>query len=198
MAPWDRCAAQSGAEFSTRSRLRRGRVPGGCRVSLCAVHSASLQSIESVAAGRGRMEDAIREQLKKTPTMPATVIAERVGWTRGMTVFSERVRELRPVYLPPDPSGRTCYDAGDIAHGSPRASRWRSSTSITPADSNATCSPPPRNGSRLMIGVEPTGPSLPGAAERGWPGQSSRRARRSSTLCADHLTSCRHQKEHAR
>ena len=47
--------------------------------------------------------------------MPATVIAERVGWTRGMTVFNERVRELRPVYLPPDPAGRTSYDAGDIA-----------------------------------------------------------------------------------
>ena len=47
--------------------------------------------------------------------MPATVIAERVGWTRGMTVFKERVRELRPAYLPPDPAGRTSYDAGDIA-----------------------------------------------------------------------------------
>lgn len=60
-------------------------------------------------------EDAIRAQLKEVPTMPATVIAERVGWTRGMTVFKERVRELRPVYLPPDPAGRTSYDAGDIA-----------------------------------------------------------------------------------
>ena len=60
-------------------------------------------------------EDAIRVELMKTPTMPATVIAERVGWTRGMTVFSERVRELRPAYLPPDPAGRTSYDAGDIA-----------------------------------------------------------------------------------
>jgi len=49
------------------------------------------------------------------PTMPATVIAERVGWSRGMTVFNERVRELRPAYLPPDPAGRTTYDAGDIA-----------------------------------------------------------------------------------
>ena len=47
--------------------------------------------------------------------MPATVIAERVGWPRGMTVFNERVRELRPAYLPPDPAGRTTYDAGDIA-----------------------------------------------------------------------------------
>ena len=49
------------------------------------------------------------------PTMPATVIAERIGWTRGMTVFKERVAELRPVYLPPDPAGRTSYDAGDVA-----------------------------------------------------------------------------------
>jgi transposase len=60
-------------------------------------------------------EDAIRAQLKDVPTMPATVIAERVGWTRGITVFKERVRELRPAYLPPDPAGRTTYDAGDIA-----------------------------------------------------------------------------------
>jgi len=60
-------------------------------------------------------EPRIRELLQAFPTMPATVIAERVGWTRGMTVFNTRVRELRPAYLPPDPAGRTTYDAGDIA-----------------------------------------------------------------------------------
>ena len=59
-------------------------------------------------------EDAIREQLKAVPTMPATVIAERVGWARGLTVFKERVRELRPAYLPPDPASRTTYVAGQI------------------------------------------------------------------------------------
>ena len=60
-------------------------------------------------------EDAIRAQLRAVPTMLATVIAERVGWTRGMTVFKERVRERRPAYLPPDPARRTSYEAGDIA-----------------------------------------------------------------------------------
>lgn len=60
-------------------------------------------------------EPRIRELLAAFPTMPATVIAERVGWTRGSTVFSDRVRELRPVYLPPDPASRTCYPAGEIA-----------------------------------------------------------------------------------
>lgn len=43
------------------------------------------------------VEPRIRELLAAFPTMPATVIAERVGWTRGSTVFTDRVRELRPV-----------------------------------------------------------------------------------------------------
>jgi hypothetical protein len=40
------------------------------------------------------VEPRIRELLKAVPTMPATVIAERIGWTRGMTVLTGRVREL--------------------------------------------------------------------------------------------------------
>lgn len=60
------------------------------------------------------VEPRIRELLAAFPTMPATVIAERVGWTRGKTVFADRVRQLRPVYLPPDPAGRTSYVAGEI------------------------------------------------------------------------------------
>ena len=62
-----------------------------------------------------RSRPRIREQLQAVPTMPATVIAERVGWTRGITVFKERVAELRPAYLPPDPASRTTYVAGEIA-----------------------------------------------------------------------------------
>ncbi len=61
------------------------------------------------------VEPQIRELLRAYPTMPASVIAERVGWTRGKTVFAERVRELRSVYLPPDPASRTGYLAGEIA-----------------------------------------------------------------------------------
>src|SRR5262245_9052398 len=61
------------------------------------------------------VEPRIRELLQVFPTMPATVIAERVGWTRGKTVFADRVRELRPAYLPPDPASRTSYAAGEIA-----------------------------------------------------------------------------------
>jgi transposase len=61
------------------------------------------------------VEPRIRELLAVYPTMPATVIAERIGWTRGLTVLKDRVRELRPVYLPPDPASRTQYVAGEVA-----------------------------------------------------------------------------------
>jgi transposase len=61
------------------------------------------------------VEPRIREQLMLDARMPATVIAERIGWTRGITVLKERVAELRPVYLPPDPASRTSYEAGQIA-----------------------------------------------------------------------------------
>jgi transposase len=60
-------------------------------------------------------EPRIRELLRAYPAMPATVIAERIGWDRGLTVLRDRVRELRPVYLPPDPASRTNYVAGEIA-----------------------------------------------------------------------------------
>jgi hypothetical protein len=53
--------------------------------------------------------------LKEFPEMPATVIAERIGWDRSMTVLKERVRLLRPVYAPRDPSSRTEYRPGEIA-----------------------------------------------------------------------------------
>ena len=68
---------------------------------------------------RGSIVDAveprIRELLQAYPRMPATVIAERIGWTRSIRVLSARVAELRPVYLPPDPASRTAYAAGEIA-----------------------------------------------------------------------------------
>jgi transposase len=61
------------------------------------------------------VEPRIRELLAVYPTMPAIVIAERIGWTRSIRVLSGRVAELRPVYLPPDPASRTAYVAGEIA-----------------------------------------------------------------------------------
>ena len=68
---------------------------------------------------RGSIADAaeprIRELLKAYPTIPATVIAERIGWDRSIRVLRDRVAELRPAYLPPDPASRTAYAAGEVA-----------------------------------------------------------------------------------
>jgi transposase len=61
------------------------------------------------------VEPRIRELLAAYPTIPSTVIAERIGWSRGITVLKERVAQLRPFYLPPDPASRTSYVAGEIA-----------------------------------------------------------------------------------
>jgi transposase len=61
------------------------------------------------------VEPRIRELLQGCPTMPATVIAERIEWRYSIRTLSARVAELRPVYLPPDPSSRTTYLAGEIA-----------------------------------------------------------------------------------
>ena len=61
------------------------------------------------------VEPRIRELLTAWPTMPATVIAERIGWSRGITVLKDRVAELRPAFLPPDPASRTSYLAGELA-----------------------------------------------------------------------------------
>ncbi len=61
------------------------------------------------------VEPRIRELLAAWPTMPATVIAERIGWEHSIRVLRDRVAELRPAYLPADPASRTSYEPGELA-----------------------------------------------------------------------------------
>lgn len=69
--------------------------------------------------GSGSAVDAVEPQLRRllavTPDMPATVIAERVGWQRGLTVLRERVAQLRPLYVPLEAFGRSEYRPGELA-----------------------------------------------------------------------------------
>lgn len=46
------------------------------------------------------VEPQIRELLAHSPSMPATKIAEKIGWTHSMTILKDRVRRLRPDFLP--------------------------------------------------------------------------------------------------
>ena len=62
-------------------------------------------------AAKGSIVDAVEPQvlelLREFPAMPATVIAERIGWTHSIRVLRDRVAELRPLFVPPDPCQRT-------------------------------------------------------------------------------------------
>ena len=70
-------------------------------------------------APKGSLVDAveprIRVLLKEDPRMPATVIAERIGWAHSLTILKDRVRVLRPLFTGVDPSDRVSYDPGQVA-----------------------------------------------------------------------------------
>lgn len=59
-------------------------------------------------------EPRIRALLGEFPSMPATVIAERIGWEHSSSVLRAKVAQLRPLYAPADPADRTVYVAGEI------------------------------------------------------------------------------------
>jgi hypothetical protein len=60
-----------------------------------------------------RFEPQIRSLLTEYPKMPATVIAERIGWTCSSSYFRQRIAEIRPDYAPVDPADRIAYEPGD-------------------------------------------------------------------------------------
>ena len=60
-------------------------------------------------------EPAVRALLAEVPDMPATVLAERVGWTGSIRWFSDNVKRLRPEHRPIDPADRITWAPGDVA-----------------------------------------------------------------------------------
>jgi len=58
-------------------------------------------------------EVQVRGLLEATPSMPATVLAERVGWSGSATWFRQNVARIRPDYAPTDPADRIVYHPGD-------------------------------------------------------------------------------------
>jgi Mu transposase, C-terminal domain/Helix-turn-helix domain of resolvase len=69
----------------------------------------------TVATAFTAFEPLVRRLLAATPDMPATVIAERVGWTGSITWFRQNVRRLRPEHQSVDPSDRLTWLPGDAA-----------------------------------------------------------------------------------
>jgi transposase len=82
--------------------------------------SRALASEGPPAYVRGRVPSAfdafepqVRALLGEFPLMPATVIAERVGWTGSPSWLRKRVALLRPELAPKDPADRLSYSPGD-------------------------------------------------------------------------------------
>lgn len=68
---------------------------------------------------KGSLVDAvvpqIRQQLSLDPRMPATVIAERIGWEHSLTILKDRIRLIRPEYVGIDPADRIVHRPGQSA-----------------------------------------------------------------------------------
>lgn len=68
-------------------------------------------------AARGSLVDGVEPQiralLREHATMPATVIAERIGWEHSITVLKDRVRAIRPEYRGVDPVDRIDHQPGE-------------------------------------------------------------------------------------
>jgi hypothetical protein len=60
-------------------------------------------------------ESRVRALLAETPDMPATVLAERVGWTGSIRWFRDNVNRLRPAHRPIDPADRITWEPGEAA-----------------------------------------------------------------------------------
>jgi len=93
---------------------RRGITRNTVRAALASDRPPKYQRRprENLADG---VEAAIRVLLADWPTMPATVIAERIGWQYSMTTLKDRLRQIRPEYLGVDPVDRMSYAPGELA-----------------------------------------------------------------------------------
>src|SRR5699024_7924180 len=70
-------------------------------------------------ARKGSLVDAVepevRQLLAMDAKMPATVIAERIGWEHSITILKDRIRQIRPEYAGLDPADRIVHRPGEAA-----------------------------------------------------------------------------------
>lgn len=71
-----------------------------------AYHRAGKQPLVDAA------EPEVRKLLVLDPRMPATVIAERIGWEHSLTILKDRIRKIRPEYAGVDPADRIVHEPG--------------------------------------------------------------------------------------
>ncbi len=96
--------------IAERLRLARGTV----RRALAAPAPPKYSRLPGPSAF-DEFESRVRALLREFPTMPASVLAERVGWSGSASWFRKRVALIRPEYAPKDPADRLEHAAGDQA-----------------------------------------------------------------------------------
>jgi predicted NBD/HSP70 family sugar kinase len=126
-------------EIARQLRISRNTV----RRALVA-HEAPKYTRGAAVSIVDQVESLICLQLRDHPTMPATVIAERIGWTGSITVLRKRVRELRPAYLSPVPSPRTGDEPREPLQGGVAAEPRPAGPSAPIAGEQAFPEPPRR------------------------------------------------------
>jgi len=103
--------------FSAGEHSKReiGRLVGVSRGTVDrALESERLPKYQRAATGSSfdAFAAQVRVLLASTPTMPASTLAERVGWPGSASVFRDKVAVIRPEYLPPDPADRLVHEPG--------------------------------------------------------------------------------------
>ncbi|HKP06986.1 MAG TPA: IS21 family transposase [Microbacterium sp.] len=70
-------------------------------------------------AGKQSLVDAAEPEVRKLlmvdAKMPATVIAQRIGWQHSLTILKDRIRMIRPEYAGVDPADRLVHEPGQAA-----------------------------------------------------------------------------------
>lgn len=97
-------------EIARRLGIARNTV----RSALASDRPPRYERVSQGSVVRG-YEPRIRGLLAEYPRMPATVIAERIGWPYTMNPLRVRLREIRPEYVGVDPVDRMVYEPGLVA-----------------------------------------------------------------------------------
>ena len=103
--------------FSTGQHSKReiGRLVGVSRGTVDrALESDRLPKYQRAATGSSFDAYAaqVRVLLAVAPRMPASTLAERVGWGGLASAFRDKVAAIRPEYVPPDPADRLVHEPG--------------------------------------------------------------------------------------
>jgi hypothetical protein len=130
-------------------------------------------------------EGRVRIWLADDAEMPASVIAERVGWTGSARWFRENVAKLRPEHRRVDPADRLTWEAGDAA----QCDLWFPPRKI-PLEDGTDDSDADHGGSAAgLVGVDPATRAGPAPADLGQRGRHRppRQTRRRVTAFAGTL-----------